>query len=165
MDNPDPVEILNSTGGEEFYAGSAAGSVVLIVDDDSRNIFALTALLERGKLGVVAAESGLDALEILEHRTDIDIVLMDIMMPGIDGYETMRRIRKRPEHADLPIIAVTGKAAGGEPARCLAAGASGYIPKPVDTAELLVALKAWLPGMSGAQLRQPSARGVISPAS
>ena len=143
------------TGGEEFYAGSAAGSIVLIVDDDSRNIFALTALLERGKLVVVAAESGLDALEILKHRTDIDIVLMDIMMPGIDGYEAMRRIRKQPEHADLPIIAVTGKAAGGESARCMAAGASDYIPKPVDTAELLAALTTWLPGLSGVQQRQP----------
>ena len=150
--DPEPLRTRESTpGGEEFYAGSAAGSVVLIVDDDSRNIFALTALLERGKLSVVAAESGLDALEILEQRTDIDIVLMDIMMPGIDGYEAMRRIRNRPEHADLPIIAVTGKAAGGERARCLAAGASDYIPKPVDTAELLVALKAWLPSLSGAQ--------------
>ena len=134
-----------ASGGEEFYAGSAAGATVLIVDDDFRNIFALTALLERGKLGVVAAESGSDALEILEHRTDIDIVLMDIMMPGLDGYQTMAEIRRRPEHADLPIIAVTGKVVGGERERCLAAGASDYIPKPVDTAELLAALKAWFP--------------------
>ena len=75
-------------------------------------------------------------------------------MPGMDGYETMTEIRKRPEHADLPIIAVTGKVVGGERGRCLAAGASDYIPKPVDTAELLVALKAWFPGMSLTQQRQ-----------
>jgi CheY-like chemotaxis protein len=134
-----------ASGGEDFYAGSAAGATVLIVDDDFRNIFALTALLERGKLGVVAAESGTDALDILEHRTDIDIVLMDIMMPGLDGYETMQEIRRRPVHADLPIIAVTGKVVDGERERCLAAGASAYIPKPVDTAELLAALKDWFP--------------------
>ena len=93
---------------------------MLIVDDDSRNIFALTALLERGKLGVVAAESGADALEILEHRTDIDIVLMDIMMPASTA---TRRCGdpQGPEHADLPIIAVTGKAAGGR-ARALPGG-------------------------------------------
>ena len=155
VEAPTPAEVSASehlvngarraSGGEEFYAGSAAGATVLIVDDDFRNIFALTALLERGKLGVVAAESGPDALDILEHRTDIDIVLMDIMMPGLDGYQTIQEIRRRPRHADLPIIAVTGKVVGGERERCLAAGASDYIPKPVDTAELLAALKAWFP--------------------
>ena len=118
---------------------------MLIVDDDFRNIFALTALLERGKLGVVAAESGCRRAGHPRARTDIDIVLMDIMMPGLDGYQTMAGIRRRPEHADLPIIAVTGKVVGGERERCLAAGASDYIPKPVDTAELLAALKTWFP--------------------
>ena len=118
---------------------------MLIVDDDFRNIFALTALLERGKVEVVAAESGAAALGILERRNDIDIVLMDIMMPGMNGYETMEAIRRRPELADLPIIAVTGKVVGGERGRCLAAGASDYIPKPVDTAELLGALRQWFP--------------------
>ena len=137
-----------SPGEAEFYAGSGAGSTVLIVDDDFRNIFALTALLERGKLGVVAADSGADALALLASRSDIDIVLMDIMMPGMDGYETMEAIRRRPEHATLPIIAVSGKVVGGERERCLAAGASDYIAKPVDTAELLVALNAWFPDTS-----------------
>ena len=132
-----------------FYGGSAAGCTVLIVDDDFRNIFALTALLERGQLHVVAAESGADALEILQERRDIDLVLMDIMMPGLNGYETMEEIRKLPELAELPIIAVTGKVVGGERARCLAAGASDYIPKPVDTAELVEALSQWFPAREG----------------
>jgi CheY-like chemotaxis protein len=147
-DRPQPLTAQNGprpAGREEFYSGSAAGSTVLIVDDDFRNIFALTALLERGKLEVVAAEGGAVALAVLERRHDIDIVLMDIMMPGMNGYETMKAIRRRPELADLPIIAVTGKVVGGERARCLAAGASGYIPKPVDSAELLQALTPWLP--------------------
>jgi CheY-like chemotaxis protein len=131
---------------------------VLIVDDDFRNIFALTALLERGKLDVVAAESGPDALAILEQRSDIDIVLMDIMMPGMDGYETMEAIRRLPRLAELPIIAVTGKVVGGERARCLAAGASDYIPKPVDTAELLEALNQWFPTTPRAQASAAASR-------
>jgi signal transduction histidine kinase/HAMP domain-containing protein/ActR/RegA family two-component response regulator len=130
-----------------FYEGSATGATVLIVDDDFRNIFALTALLERGNLEVVASQSGVEALAILDKRTDIDIVLMDIMMPVMNGYETMTEIRKRPQYAEMPIIAVTGKVVGGERERCIAAGASDYIPKPVDTAELLAALSEWFPGV------------------
>jgi CheY-like chemotaxis protein len=128
---------------------------VLIVDDDFRNIFALTALLERGHLDVVAAENGADALAILEQRSDIDLVLMDIMMPGMDGYETMEAIRRLPRLADLPIIAVTGKVVGGERARCLAAGASDYIPKPVDTADLFGALHQWFPATPRARASRP----------
>jgi signal transduction histidine kinase/HAMP domain-containing protein/ActR/RegA family two-component response regulator len=130
---------------EGFYGGVAAGATILVVDDDFRNIFALSALLERGNLNVVVAESGADALAIFDQRSDIDIVLMDIMMPGMNGYETMEALRKRPELADLPIIAVTGKVVGGERERCIAAGASDYIPKPVDTEELLQALSQWFP--------------------
>ena len=88
----------------------------------------------------------------------MDIVLMDIMMPVMDGYETMTEIRKRPRLTDLPIVAVTGKVADGERERCLAAGASDYIPKPVDTAELLEALSVWLPGTDADR-----AAGTISP--
>ncbi len=128
-----------------FYKGEAAGTTVLIVDDDFRNIFALTALLERGKLIVVAAQSGPAALAILDERADIDLVLMDIMMPVMNGYETMTAIRQRPQFGDLPIIAVTGKVVGSERERCIAAGASDYIPKPVDTVELLGALAEWFP--------------------
>jgi signal transduction histidine kinase/ActR/RegA family two-component response regulator len=129
----------------KFYNGSAAGATVLIIDDDYRNVFALTALLERGSLNVVSANSGIAALEILQQRTDIDVVLMDIMMPVMDGYETITEIRKLVEFADLPIIAVTGKVMGSERDRCLGVGASDYIPKPVDSAELMAALRDWLP--------------------
>jgi signal transduction histidine kinase/HAMP domain-containing protein/ActR/RegA family two-component response regulator len=129
----------------DFFSGSATGALVMVVDDDFRNIFALTALLERGHLDVISAEGGVAALEMLDGRTDVDIVLMDIMMPEMDGYETMAEIRKRPRYAGTPIIAVTGKVVGGERERCLAAGASDYIPKPVETAELLIALEKWLP--------------------
>ena len=131
--------------GEDFYSGSAADATVLVVDDDFRNIFALTALLERGSINVVASQGGVEALELLDERSDIDLVLMDIMMPGMDGYEAMREVRKRPDLVDLPIIAVTGKVVDGERDRCLAAGASDYIPKPVDTSELLTALREWFP--------------------
>ena len=127
------------------YVGLFDGATVLIVDDDFRNIFALTALLERGGLTVVAAQSGPAALTILEERNGIDVVLMDIMMPVMNGYETMAAIRAIPRMSDLPIIAVTGKVVGGERERCIAAGASDYIPKPVDTAELLSALTRWYP--------------------
>jgi len=137
--------------GPHSNAGVASGRTVLIVDDDFRNIFALTALLERGKMHVVAAQSGAAALAILEQRSDIDLVLMDIMMPVMNGYETMTAIRQRPQWAELPIIAVTGKVVGGERERCITAGASDYIPKPVDTAELLAALSEWFPALAEAQ--------------
>jgi len=138
---PDPGPLARAR--ERFYDGAAAGSTALIVEDDYRSVFALTALLERGKMTVVAAQSGSAALTILERRADIDIVLMDIKMPDMNGYETMTAIRKRPQSADVPIIAITGKV-GGERARCIAAGASDYIPKPIDTAALLTAVSHWL---------------------
>jgi signal transduction histidine kinase/ActR/RegA family two-component response regulator len=122
-----------------------AGLNILVVDDDFRNIFALTALLERGRANVTVAESGADALAILEARPAIDIVLMDIMMPVMDGYATIRAIRELDHLRELPIIAVTGKVVPGERRRCIDAGANDYVPKPVDTAELLSALAPWLP--------------------
>jgi CheY-like chemotaxis protein len=141
-----------AAGRAGSYDDVSTGVTVLIVDDDFRNIFALTALLERGNLRVVAAQSGSAALEILEQQPEIDLVLMDIMMPVMNGYETMSEIRRRPSLADLPIIAVTGKVVGGERDRCIAAGASDYIPKPVDTAELLGALSEWFPSEPHARL-------------
>jgi CheY-like chemotaxis protein/two-component sensor histidine kinase len=121
------------------------GTKILVVDDDFRNIFALTALLERGHADVIVAESGSEAIAILERTPEIDIILMDIMMPGMDGYDTIRAIRLVDRFKTLPIIAVTGKVVAGERDRCIAAGANDYVPKPVDTAELLVALGPWLP--------------------
>jgi signal transduction histidine kinase/CheY-like chemotaxis protein/HAMP domain-containing protein len=131
---------------------SFAGTKVLVVDDDYRNIFAMTALLERGNADVIPAESGSDAIAILKGRTDIDIVLMDIMMPVMDGYATMRAIRSIDHLMSLPIIAVTGKVTSGERKRCIDAGANDYVPKPVDTSELLGVIGPWLRGspvMSG----------------
>jgi signal transduction histidine kinase/HAMP domain-containing protein/ActR/RegA family two-component response regulator len=122
-----------------------AQPTALVVDDYFPNVFALTALLERGNLNVVAAQSGPEALEVLDQRSDVDIVLMDIMMPVMDGYETIAAIRQRPGLVALPIIAVTGKVVSMERERCLAAGASDYIKKPVDSAELMTSLRQWLP--------------------
>jgi signal transduction histidine kinase/HAMP domain-containing protein len=121
-----------------------AGSKVLVVDDDFRNVFAMTALLERGHAEVVVAESGADALAALEATPDIDLVLMDIMMPVMDGYATMRAIRTLDHFKTLPIIAVTGKVVPGEHRRCIDAGANDYVAKPVDSAELLAVMKPWL---------------------
>jgi CheY-like chemotaxis protein len=140
-----PKAPATQSTGADLLTGSTTGGTVLVVDDDFRNIFAMTALLERGDLIVIPAESGAEALTILDARSDIDIVLMDIMMPEMNGYEAIAEIRERPRLAELPIIAVTGKVVGGERERCIAAGASDYIPKPVDTAELLTALAQWFP--------------------
>jgi CheY-like chemotaxis protein len=105
----------------------------------------LTALLERGHADISVAESGTDAIAILERKRDVDIVLMDIMMPGMDGYDTIRAIRQLDHYKGLPIIAVTGKVVVGERLRCIEAGANDYVPKPVDIAELLAVLGPWLP--------------------
>ena len=121
------------------------GTKVLVVDDDYRNVFALTALLERGHAEVIGAESGPAALAALELTADIDLVLMDIMMPGMDGYAAMRAIRAIDRFRALPILAVTGKVVAGERDRCITAGANDYVPKPVDTIELLAAIGPWLP--------------------
>src|SRR5690606_6035843 len=123
---------------------SLAGKKVLIVDDDIRNIFALTSLLERHKMEVVYAENGRDGIDFLEKAGDIDAVLMDVMMPGMDGYETTKAIRRMPAFEDLPIIAVTAKAMKGDREKCLAAGASDYITKPVNVDQLVSLLRVWI---------------------
>jgi signal transduction histidine kinase/CheY-like chemotaxis protein/HAMP domain-containing protein len=128
--------------------GLFEGLKVLVVDDDFRNIFAMTALLERGLADVTVAESGPEAIAALDRTPEIDLVLMDIMMPGMDGYATMRAIRSDQRFTALPIIAVTGKVVAGERQRCLDAGANDYVPKPVDTIELLTAIGPWLPAMT-----------------
>jgi CheY-like chemotaxis protein len=122
------------------------GRKVLIVDDDSRNNFALTSLLERHGMNVTGCETGREAIEKVEQDEELDMVLMDIMMPEMDGYETMRRIRQNPRLKVLPILALTAKAMKGDRERCLQAGASDYIAKPVNTEELLALLRIWLFG-------------------
>ncbi|HEX2121054.1 MAG TPA: response regulator, partial [Thermoanaerobaculia bacterium] len=121
-----------------------AGKKALIVDDDMRNIYALTSLLERHKMDVVYAESGGDGIEILRNTPDIDVVLMDVMMPEMDGYEAMRRIRSMEEFKNLPMIALTAKAMKGDREKCMEAGASDYITKPIDAQQLVSLLRVWL---------------------
>jgi hypothetical protein len=117
---------------------------VLIVDDDVRNIFALTSVLERHKMQVLYAENGKDGIELLQSTPHLDIILMDVMMPEMDGYETTRAIRKLRKFKSLPIIALTAKAMKGDREKCIEAGASDYIAKPVDTEQLLSLLRVWL---------------------
>jgi CheY-like chemotaxis protein len=117
---------------------------VLVVDDDIRNIFAMTSLLERHNMVVYSAENGRDAIEVLQKNEEIDVVLMDIMMPEMDGYDTIHEIRKLPKFKSLPILALTAKAMKGDREKCIEAGASDYIAKPVDTEQLLSLLRIWL---------------------
>jgi len=121
-----------------------ANRKVLIVDDDMRNIFALSALLEEHQMTVVAADNGRDAIRLLESQGGVEVVLMDIMMPEMDGIETIQEIRKIPAVRNVPIIAVTAKAMKGDRERCIEAGAWDYLAKPVDPEELFALLRAWL---------------------
>jgi len=120
------------------------GRKVLVVDDDARNIFALTTLLENYEMDVISATNGRQAIEIVESTPDLSVVLMDIMMPEMDGYQTMREIRRDPQYRTLPILALTAKAMKGDREKCLDAGASDYIAKPVNTEQLLSLLRVWL---------------------
>jgi CheY-like chemotaxis protein len=117
---------------------------VLVVDDDVRNIFALTTVLENQEMEVLSATNGRQAIEIIQGTPDLSVVLMDIMMPEMDGYETMREIRKDSQFRTLPILALTAKAMKGDREKCLQAGASDYIAKPVNTEQLLSLLRVWL---------------------
>ena len=121
-----------------------AGKRVLVVDDDVRNIFALSSVLERRSMNVLTASTGREAIAMLESTPDVAIVLMDVMMPEMDGYETMQAIRANPQFRRLPIIALTAKAMKGDREKCLEAGASEYLAKPVNTEQLLSALRMWL---------------------
>jgi CheY-like chemotaxis protein len=122
------------------------GKRILVVDDDVRNIFAITSVLERHKMQVIYAENGKRGVQMLREHPDVNVVLMDVMMPEMDGYETTREIRKDPRFASLPIIALTAKAMKGDREKCLEAGASDYITKPVEPDQLLSLLRVWLYG-------------------
>ncbi|UVF21053.1 HAMP domain-containing protein [Microvirga terrae] len=123
---------------------SLEGRKVLIIDDDMRNIFSLTSALEQHGISVVFAENGLEGIEKLQANPDLDVALVDIMMPEMDGYETMRAIRKIPRYRDLPLVAVTAKAMMGDREKCLEAGATDYVSKPVDVDQLLAVLRVQL---------------------
>jgi CheY-like chemotaxis protein len=139
-----PADVPGSVSEPEPDAALGV-SRVLLVDNDPRNSFAMTVVLERMGIDVIDAQSGPEALAMLDERPDIDLVLVDIVMPGMNGYQVVAEIRKRPRRADLPIIAMTGNAMPGERQRCLAAGASDYLPKPVDAARLRTMLAGWGP--------------------
>jgi CheY-like chemotaxis protein len=120
------------------------GKTVLLVDDDARNIFALSSVLERRGMKVLTATTGSEAVALVENNPEIAIVLMDIMMPQMDGYQTIGAIRRDPSFDRLPIIALTAKAMKGDREKCLEAGASDYLAKPVNTEQLLLAIRMWL---------------------
>jgi CheY-like chemotaxis protein len=144
---PLAVRTVTSGASEDH---TLEGVKVLLVDDDFRNIFAMTALLERAHAVVVVAESGAEAIAALDREPDIALVLMDIMMPIMDGYTTIRAIRTKDQFTALPIVAVTGKVVPGERDRCLEAGANECIGKPIDVAQFLETLAPWLPARIGA---------------
>jgi CheY-like chemotaxis protein len=120
------------------------GRTVLLVDDDARNIFALSSALERRGMKVLTATTGREAIELMDATPHIALVLMDIMMPEMDGYQTIQVIRSKPTFRRLPIIALTAKAMKGDREKCLEAGASDYLAKPVNTEQLLSSLRMWL---------------------
>ncbi|WP_375473897.1 HAMP domain-containing protein, partial [uncultured Nostoc sp.] len=134
-------QILEQLHSQDYLL---TGKKALIVDDDMRNIFALTSMLERYQIEVIYAENGREGITLLENTPDIDVVLMDVMMPEMDGYETTRVIRQNDRFKSLPIIALTAKAMLGDREKCIEAGASDYITKPVDTEQLLSLLRVWL---------------------
>ena len=138
---PEKQQMLDSLHRSD---DALAGRKVLVVDDDVRNIFALSSVLERRGMTVLSAGTGREAIETIESTPDLAIVLMDIMMPEMDGYETMQVIRQNSALRRLPIIALTAKAMKGDRERCLEAGASEYLAKPVNTDQLLSALRVWL---------------------
>jgi CheY-like chemotaxis protein len=124
--------------------GVLQGKQVLLVDDDMRNVYALLSVLRGKGMDVMVGENGKEALKVLAKTPNVDLVLMDIMMPELDGYETMRQIREQAQFKDLPIIALTAKAMRGDRRRCIEAGANDYLSKPIDVDKLLSLLRVWL---------------------
>ena len=141
---PPPLPRKDAPGKIHHSDPVLAGRRVLVVDDDIRNLFSITSVLERYQMRVLNADNGRKGIETLEKISDIDIVLMDVMMPEMNGYEAMQEIRKNKKFRGLPIIAVTAKAMKGDREKCIQAGASDYIPKPVDVDQLLAVLRVWL---------------------
>jgi CheY-like chemotaxis protein len=117
---------------------------ILLVDDDMRNVFALSKVLQERGMEILKAENGIEALEMLDKHSDIDLVLMDIMMPEMDGYEAMRNIRLQQKLKNLPVIALTAKAMKDDKQKCINAGANDYITKPIDLEQLLSLMRVWL---------------------
>jgi CheY-like chemotaxis protein len=147
---------LKSLPTNEKRGGShVAGMKVLVVDDDFRNVFPLSALLERVNVETLSAGNGNQGIQLLSQSPDVDLVLVDIMMPGMDGYATMRAMRELPSGTDVPLVAVTAKVEAGERQRCIEAGASGYVPKPVDAAQLLDVLGEWYPPVTSVGQGEP----------
>ncbi|MGH7873141.1 MAG: response regulator, partial [Candidatus Binatia bacterium] len=138
---PDKQAMLGrlSSSDEDLVART-----VLLVDDDTRNIFALSSVLEQRGMRVLTAATGNEAVQMIESEPSIAIVLIDIMMPEMDGYQTIEMIRAKPELRRLPIVALTAKAMKGDREKCLEAGASDYLAKPVNTEQLLATLRMWL---------------------
>ncbi|WP_333863963.1 response regulator [Sphingobacterium sp.] len=141
-ENKGPAAKTSSRLG--FLQDVLQGKKVLVADDDIRNIFSLTKALEKYQMTVVPATDGKDALKQLEENPDVSVILMDMMMPEMDGYETIASIRNNPRYEDMPIIAVTAKSMMGDREKCIAAGASDYISKPVDIDQLLSLLRVWM---------------------
>jgi CheY-like chemotaxis protein len=145
-DAPEPV--AHSAGAHHVAAPAdhpqLRGKHVLVIDDDARNVFAISSTLELNDLRVTQASDGRRGIEALRAAPDTDLILMDVMMPGMDGYATMTAIRQMPQFGRLPIIAVTARAMPGDREKSLAAGANDYVTKPVDTEELLACMERWL---------------------
>ncbi|MFI9243551.1 HAMP domain-containing protein [Streptomyces sp. NPDC053086] len=148
----EPGEVLTLVRGEELPRTAphlidehTRGRTVLVVDDDARNLFALSGILELHGFRVLHAENGRKGIETLVNNPDVELVLMDVMMPEMDGYTATAEIRRMPQYADLPVIAVTAKAMQGDREKSLASGASDYVTKPVDTHDLIACVRRWLP--------------------
>jgi CheY-like chemotaxis protein len=138
------ASVESAPNGTHTTFSELAGKKVLVVDDDIRNIFALTAMLERQQMEVISVDSGQEALELLRRDSGVDLALVDVMMPEMDGYATMTQMRNLKSFEDRPIIALTAKAMKGDREKCIEAGASDYIAKPITNTHLLSMLKSWL---------------------
>jgi CheY-like chemotaxis protein len=141
---PKEAAVMKPVYGNGHADPTLTGKKVLVVDDDIRNIFALTAMLERQGMEVVSVDNGQEAIRVVSDEMDVELALVDVMMPEMDGYATMRRMRELPTFKNQPIVALTAKAMKGDREKCIEAGASDYIAKPVNSEHLLSMLRAWL---------------------